>query len=131
MKDHDHWEEIRRFFSDDDGSSPEKAVRINMLLLPEPSYRHSLGLRLECAWIERHYPGAAPAGQKMPAQGRGLDALVIILPSGEKKTVYFEISTFFSPEHAPPGAGGRVREAPSRLRALTVLAILASALRLS
>lgn len=66
-----------------DGSSPEKAIVVT-----------SVGE--EYAWMQRNCPGFIPGRQAlMHVDGTPYDALTWRNPSGEEKTVYFDISSFF------------------------------------
>ena len=63
---------------------------------------HSLGLRAEYSWIERHYPKYNITSQGLSKidinknQSLYFDELTIINDKGDEKVIYFDISDFFN-----------------------------------
>ena len=73
-----------------DGLSPQTAVVI------QGASDERAGIRAEYAWIAAHFPGAKRQGQRLVSSGgKPQDAIDLVTPSGEHKTVYFDISGFF------------------------------------
>ncbi|MGY0635119.1 energy transducer TonB [Luteimonas sp. A478] len=55
------------------------------------------GIRAEHAWLRRHLPGAEVTRQRL-LQGQGprvYDQIEVELPSGDRRVVYFDITSFF------------------------------------
>lgn len=53
------------------------------------------GIDAEYAWIEKHLPGAKIESQALVMGSPPMDRFEVVLPSGEKRKVYFDISAFF------------------------------------
>ena len=67
-----------------DGSSPEKAVIV-------------YGIAEEYKWVRANCPGFAPKMQALQTiRGRPYDVLTLQNDDGVERTVYFDISSFFS-----------------------------------
>ncbi|HEY9130662.1 MAG TPA: hypothetical protein VIM98_02800 [Dyella sp.] len=76
-------------WSSDDGSSMDRAVVITAVNEPE-------GVNAEGTWAKAHLPGALKKSQALlKGHGRWYDSIDYQLPSGEKKTIYYDISSFF------------------------------------
>ena len=72
-----------------DGSSYEKAIIIRQ-------ETEKAGVDAEYVWIGAKYPGYKMLGQSLTQKdGKPYDILDIKTASGEKVTVYFDISNFF------------------------------------
>ena len=72
-----------------DGSSFEKAILIN-----ESS--ENAGIRAEYEWLRKNYPGYKLQLQSLSNYKKvPYDILEIITSTGEKKSIYFNISKFF------------------------------------
>jgi len=66
-----------------DGSSPQKAIRV-------------ADVGEEYRWVQRHCPGFRPVMQALHQLGGApYDVLTLENDRGEKRTVYFDISSFF------------------------------------
>lgn len=75
--------------SEPDGSSYEKAVKIN-------ERRESKGVDAEYIWLNKHYPGYRLKLQSLNFQGKKpYDVLTIVTAEGIEKKIYFDISNFF------------------------------------
>ena len=77
-------------FSGGDGSSREQAVVIG-------GAEDSVGaVAAESAWLKRHYPNWTKGAQALlGGDGKKYDRIAIRSPSGEEKTIYFDITTCF------------------------------------
>jgi hypothetical protein len=91
-------EEARRFpkhaglhLGGGDGSSLEKAIVIKGAKGEED------GVHAEYAYLSQHFPGAKPGQQSLQGGGKGkkYDGLEFTTGSGERKTLYFDITVFF------------------------------------
>lgn len=72
-----------------DGSSYEKAIIIN-------KNNEIAGIAEEYKWIANHYQGASNQGQgTMHRNGRAYDIINIQTKTGEKKQVFFDITSFY------------------------------------
>jgi hypothetical protein len=72
-----------------EGSSFENAV-----IIMEKS--ESKGVDAEYAWIRDHFPGYRPTGQSLTFHGKKpYDIIKIENASGDQKSVYFNISSFY------------------------------------
>jgi hypothetical protein len=66
-----------------DGSSPEKAIIVQ-------------SVAEEYQWIQANCPGFLPGMQALKnIEGKPYDVLSLRSSSGEERTVYFDISSFF------------------------------------
>lgn len=72
------------------GATPATAIEINARSSAE-------GVPAEYAWIERNLPNAKIERQALVLGdgGKAYDRFDVVLPSGEKRAVYFDISSFF------------------------------------
>lgn len=69
--------------ADRDGSSMQKAIIVN-------------SVDAEYDWIRSHYPGSKVTSQALLHSGKkSYDLLSFTTESGEKKDVYFDITSFF------------------------------------
>ena len=75
-------------YSGGDGTTAESAVVIHA---PDSAS----GVRAEYAWIEANLPGARVESQALIPGKRSYDRFEVVLPSGESRTIYFDISAFF------------------------------------
>ncbi|MGC3981419.1 MAG: hypothetical protein QM808_09185 [Steroidobacteraceae bacterium] len=75
--------------AENEGSSPKLAVDLSK------AKTESDGIRAERTWIKQHYPGATVKSQALLMGPPVMDLLVISLPSGEERSIYFDISSFF------------------------------------
>ncbi|MBF6023414.1 hypothetical protein [Lysobacter niastensis] len=76
-------------YSGGDGTSTQQAVIIS-------GARSSMeGVPAEYAWIRQNLPGAKLESQSLISGSRIYDAFEVTLPSGEKRHVYFDITSFF------------------------------------
>jgi hypothetical protein len=76
-------------YSGGDGSSLHEAVVIHAQTEPD-------GIRAEREWIKEHWAGARAGDQALLfSDGRHYDSLTIIDASGNKHTVYFDITECF------------------------------------
>lgn len=72
-----------------DGSSIQRAVVIN-------ENDTTRGIAAENAWIARHHPGYRKVGQALLNEGGGIyDRIDIQAPDGSRRSVYFDIRSFF------------------------------------
>jgi hypothetical protein len=70
-----------------DGSSPQTAISVG-------------SVAEEYAWISRNLPGARLETQSLTyVDEKPFDSLALILESGERRVVIFDISSFFGQEH--------------------------------
>ena len=76
-------------FTHGDGSKPELAVDLSS------AHNETEGIRAEKAWLGTHYPGFRVKSQALLAGPPMMDLLTVLLPSGEVRRVYFDISSFF------------------------------------
>jgi hypothetical protein len=53
------------------------------------------GISAEYAWLELNLPGAKPKSQSLITGKRAYDLFVVVLPSGDEREVYFDISAFY------------------------------------
>lgn len=53
------------------------------------------GIRAEHAWIREHLPGARMVKQRLLHGPRVYDQIEVELPSGERRTVYFDVTRFY------------------------------------
>ena len=72
-----------------DGSSPVLAVDLSQARTEEE------GMAAEKAWLNKHYPGARVESQALLSGPPVMDLIKITLPSGEKRSIYFDISSYF------------------------------------
>jgi hypothetical protein len=73
-----------------DGSSAELAVDLSA------AHNEYDGMEAQKAWLKEHYPGAKVKSQSLLVdKKKTMDLLTISLPSGEEKSVYFDISSYF------------------------------------
>ena len=71
------------------GATPETAIEIKASSSAD-------GVPAEYAWIERNLPGAKIERQALILDnGKPYDRFDVVLPSGESRAVYFDISSFF------------------------------------
>ena len=79
-----------------DGSSIQRAVVIN-----ENDTTH--GIAAENAWIARHHPGYRKVGQALLNEGGGIyDRIDLQAPDGSRRSVYFDIRSFFGLYNGKP-----------------------------
>jgi hypothetical protein len=72
-----------------DGSSIERAI-------PILESTETAGIAAERAWIKENYPGARKVmGGLQGGNGRHYDVVVLRLPDGSEKTIYFDATAFF------------------------------------
>ena len=72
-----------------DGTSMERAVAI--MESTEPA-----GVRAQKAWIAERYPAARKKLSGIQSEnGRHYDVVVLVLPDGTEKTLYFDITAYF------------------------------------
>ena len=74
-----------------DGRSIETAVVV------ESAAGSQGAIAIEREWLRRHYPGARVVGQALLSSqnGRRYDRLDIVLPSGEGRSIFFDITAAF------------------------------------
>ena len=72
-----------------DGSAPELAVDLSN------AHTEFEGIKAEKDWLAEHYPGATIKSQALLMGPPTMDLLKIVLPSGETRDVYFDISSYF------------------------------------
>jgi len=72
------------------GATPDTAIEIRAGSSAE-------GVPAEYAWIRTHLPGARIERQALVLGegGKAWDRFDVVLPSGEARAVYFDISSFF------------------------------------
>jgi hypothetical protein len=76
-------------YSGGDGSSLENAVVVHA-----PS--ESVGVAASYKWIRDHLPGSRVTKQGLVTNGgRAYDSMEVVTESGEKRTIYFDISEYF------------------------------------
>lgn len=80
-------------YSGGDGASADKAVVINCTA-------SSKGISAEYAYLEQHFgrrdqDWTLTSQMQLNSDGKNLDALEIRFPSGETRTIYFDISQFY------------------------------------
>lgn len=75
--------------SQGDGSSADLAVDLSA------ARTEFEGIQAEKVWLNQHYPRARVKSQSLIAGKKMMDLLTIVLPSGEEREVYFDISSFF------------------------------------
>ena len=79
-----------------DGSSIQRAVVIN-------ENDTTRGIAAENAWIARHHPGYRKVGQVLLNEGGGIyDRIDIQAPDGSRRSVYFDIRSFFGLYNGKP-----------------------------
>ena len=79
-----------------DGSSIQRAVVIN-------ENDTTRGIAAENAWIARHHPGYRKVGQALLNEGGGIyDRIDIQAPDGRRRSVYFDIRSFFGLYNGKP-----------------------------
>ncbi|WP_129588390.1 hypothetical protein [Solilutibacter silvestris] len=72
-----------------DGSSTGKAIIIN-------AKNESEGVPMEYQWISARYPGFKRGGQSLlMSGGKSYDKIDITTADGQKKSLYFDITSFF------------------------------------
>ena len=74
--------------SGNDGTTKDSAIVIT-------AADEFAGVDAEYAWIKDNLPGAKIKSQGLAMGPRVYDRFEIALPSGETRTVYFDISSFF------------------------------------
>ena len=72
-----------------DGSTPSLAVDLSA------AHTEEEGMKAERAWLDQYYPGAKVKSQSLLLGPPVMDLLKITLPSGEDRSVYFNISSYF------------------------------------
>lgn len=76
-------------FSGGDGSSVKTAVVVG-------AKDEISGMRAERQWLREHFPGAGLGTQALLNEGgRMYDRFQLVLPSGEKRDFYFDITSYF------------------------------------
>jgi hypothetical protein len=75
-------------YSGGDGTTAQSAVVIS-------ATDHSAGVDAEYAWIQKYLPGAKLESQSLVQGPKMYDMFEVTLPSGEKRKVFFDISSFF------------------------------------
>lgn len=79
-----------------DGSSIQRAVVIN-------ENDTTRGIAAENAWIARHHPGYRKVGQALLNEGGGIyDRIDIQTPDGSRRSIYFDIRSFFGLYNGKP-----------------------------
>ena len=79
-----------------DGSSIERAVIIN-------ENDTTRGIAAENAWIAQNHPGYRKIGQALIKEGGGIyDRIDIQAPDGSRRSVYFDIRSFFGLYNGKP-----------------------------
>lgn len=74
------------------GLSKEEAVVI------KGAWSSRMGVAAEYVWLGKHYRGFQLLGQGLEdesADGRVYDIIDFVMPDGEKKRIYFDITHFF------------------------------------
>jgi len=72
-----------------DGSSLELAI-------PILESTERAGILAERAWLQEHFPGAQRKRKSLQTvEGRRFDVVVLELPDGTEKTIYFDINAFY------------------------------------
>jgi hypothetical protein len=71
-----------------DGASKETAVVVT-------AANEETGVAAEYAWLKEHLPGAEVESTSLAGGDKAYDIMEVTLPSGEKRTIYFDISSFF------------------------------------
>lgn len=72
-----------------DGSSIERAIPIQAASTAE-------GIAAENAYIRQRYPGWRKVRQALIRRGgRAYDRITIVSPSGERRDIFFDITSFF------------------------------------
>ncbi len=88
-----------------DGSSLEKAVVIDVSPFKGEASPGIVGVKLEHIWIDAQFPGAKPLEQRLSVtECRICDVITIRLPSGEERSIYFDIGNFFPRERPVPSS---------------------------
>jgi hypothetical protein len=74
-----------------DGSTQDLAIRI------QGAPNDAMATRAEYGWLSEHFPGFKRKNQALVAapQGKFFDTIDIELPSGERRSFYFDISDTF------------------------------------
>ncbi len=75
-------------YSGGDGTTAQSAVIIS-------ATDHAAGVGAEYAWIAENLPGAELEAQSLVRGAKVYDMFEVILPTGEKRKVFFDISSFF------------------------------------
>jgi hypothetical protein len=75
-------------YSGGDGTTAQSAVIIS-------AADHVSGVDAEYAWISANLPGAKLESQSLVQGPKMYDMFEVVLPSGEKRKVFFDISSFF------------------------------------
>jgi hypothetical protein len=76
-------------FAGGDGATLDTAVVVEAL-------DENVGVAALYGWIGQKYPGARAAGQTTVIQkGRFYDAIDIVTGSNERRTLYFDVTSFF------------------------------------
>jgi len=66
-----------------DGTSPQKAIIVD-------------GISAEYQWVRDHFDGYTNETHKFEQiDGKPYDVLIVCSPSGDKRTIYFDISRFY------------------------------------
>lgn len=77
-----------------DGTSPDTAVMV------ESAAGSQGAVAIEREWLRRHYPGARVVRQALVGRnGRRYDRLDVVLPSGEARSIWFDITAAFGLPH--------------------------------
>ena len=76
-------------YSGGDGTTPDSAVVIT------GARGSSDGVPAEYAWVESNLPGAKVESTALVRGARIYDVFEVTLATGEKRNVYFDISSFF------------------------------------
>ena len=75
-------------YSGGDGTTAQSAVVIS-------AADHVSGVDAEYDWIRVNLPGAKLESQSLVHGAKMYDMFEVVLPSGEKRNVFFDISSFF------------------------------------
>jgi hypothetical protein len=75
-------------FSGGQGAGCDDAVVVH-------ATNESEGVRAEYEWIRRQYPGSRTGSQGLGSCKTAVDVIDITTREGEKKQIYFDISSFF------------------------------------
>ncbi|KMM75011.1 hypothetical protein ACP93_13595 [Xanthomonas sp. NCPPB 1128] len=72
-----------------DGASPDRPVDLSA------AHSEGEGIAAQRNWLDQHYPGARIKSQSLLFEPSAMDLITVVLPSGEEREVYFDISSYF------------------------------------
>lgn len=72
-----------------DGASPDRPVDLST------AHSEGAGIAAQRTWLDQHYHGARIKSQSLLFAPSAMDLITIVLPSGEEREVYFDISSYF------------------------------------